>query len=128
LDAPRVAQALQDELVGGGGALLAVFELGQIAVDGDAAAILGAPLTDLNPASLARCSNTGSPGLQCCARRSSIHASGAAPRILNESAFHHGAQDLLAALTAPLLRAETKFLVCELPYMGGCNEKIVPDH
>ena len=52
LDAPRIAQALQDELVGGGGALLALFQLGQIAIDGDAASILGAPLADLNPASI----------------------------------------------------------------------------
>ena len=49
LDAPRISQALQDQLIGGGGALLAVFQLGKIAIDGHAAGILGAALADLDP-------------------------------------------------------------------------------
>ena len=52
LDAARVAQALQDELIGGGGPLLALLHLGQVAVDGDGAAGLGAALADLQPASV----------------------------------------------------------------------------
>ena len=38
LDAARIAQALQNELIGGGGALLALLDLGQIAIDGDGTA------------------------------------------------------------------------------------------
>ena len=38
LDAARIAQALQDELIGGGGALLALLHLGEVAIDGDGAA------------------------------------------------------------------------------------------
>ena len=50
LDAAGIAQALQDQLIGGGGALLAFLDVGEVAVDGDGAARLGAPLADLQPA------------------------------------------------------------------------------
>ena len=63
LDAPGIAQALQDELIGGGGALLALFQLGEVAVDGDAAGVLGAPLAHLNPASVGAVLEHGLAGI-----------------------------------------------------------------
>ncbi len=38
LDAARITQALENELIGGGGPLLALLDLGQIAIDGDGTA------------------------------------------------------------------------------------------
>jgi hypothetical protein len=52
LDTARVAQALQDELIGCRRPLLAFLDLGEVAVDGNRAAGLGAALADLEPAAI----------------------------------------------------------------------------
>ena len=49
LDATRIAKVLQDELVGGGGPLLAFLDLREIAVDSDSAAAGNATFRDLQP-------------------------------------------------------------------------------
>ena len=70
LDAARIAQALQDELVGRSGPLLAFLDLGEIAIHRDAATagdVAARVICSQVPS--ARRSKSGSVGLRCCARR-----------------------------------------------------------
>ena len=52
LDAVCIAESLQDELVSGGGAALALLDLGQIAIDGDRAPCPGVTFAHLEPAAV----------------------------------------------------------------------------
>ena len=95
LDAPGIAQTLQDELIGGGGTLLALFQVCQVAIGGNAASILGATLAHLNPASVGTVLEHVLAGVAVLRQAPGDPSLTIAPRVLNETAFHRVAKDVL---------------------------------
>ena len=86
LDVQGIAQTLQDGLIGGGGTLLALFQLCQVAIGGNAASILGATLAHLNPASVGTVLEHGLAGVAVLRQAPGDPSLTIAPRVLNETA------------------------------------------
>ena len=123
LDAPGIAQALQNELIGGCGALLALFQLGEVAVDGDAAGVFRAPLAHLNPASVGAMLEHRLAGIAVLRQALGDPGLGAHPCILNEAALHSAAEDLL--IGAPRLRRTLAVIEQLLVFVVAENEAVL---
>ncbi len=95
LNAARITQALQDQLVRRGGALLAFFKLGQVAIDGDAAGMLGAPLAHLDPAPVGTVLEHRLAGIAMLRQALLDKGLRTPPRILDETGLNRRAKNRL---------------------------------
>ena len=123
LDTPRITQALQDELICGGGALLALFKLGKVAIDRNAAGVLGAPLAHLEPASVGAVLEHRLSGIAVLREALGDPSLSTHAQIANETALHRAAEDLL--IGAPRLGRSVAVIEQFLIFVVAENEAVL---